>query len=135
MYCEKCGHKKHEAEKFCTQCGNQLSEVAQSLPEEMTAINQSTIIEDRWWLRLLKVAYIFLCLQILWIVPLVWSINSTTYVGGYYSTYKDTPETAFWYSVLTIIIYMAITRLLKISVLYIATGKKPNWGKEFRKFY
>jgi hypothetical protein len=133
MFCTKCGNKLFETDKFCTQCGDVLNG-----KEEKFTVQKSEsvlIIDEKWWLRLLKVIYIFLCLQIFWIVPVVWSINSTTYVGGYYGTYKDTPETAFWYSILAVFIYMSLTRLLKIAVLYVSTGKKPQWTREFRKFY
>ncbi len=91
------------------------------------------ISSDKWWHRLLKVAYVFMCLQILWIVPVVWSTNSTDY--SYYGGYTDTPGAAFWYSVLAIAIFMVVTRLIKITVLYVALGRKPEWAKEFKKLF
>lgn len=138
MYCTNCGNKIEEYSKFCTNCGNSSVEFNNEIKPEVNHISvvQQVASDEKWWFRLLKVIYIFICLQILWIVPLVWSVNSTEYVSGYYGGYyKDTPDTAFWYSVLAILIYMSLTRLLKIAVLYVSIGKKPQWGKEFKKFY
>jgi hypothetical protein len=138
MFCTKCGNKIEKTDKFCTQCGNVSTGETEPTVQPIQTHKVSTIIpEDKWWQRLLKVAYIFLCLQILWIVPVVWSVNSSTYVGYSYgqSSYKDTPDEAFWYSVLAILIFMTVTRLLKITVLYVALGKKPNWASEFKKLY
>jgi ABC-type Fe3+ transport system permease subunit len=139
MFCTNCGNKIEESDKFCTKCGN-LSTKGQEQIITKAAPTRTTspiLSEDKWWQRLLKVGYIFLCLQILWIVPVVWSVNSSTYVGYSYgqSSYKDTPDEAFWYSVLAILIFMVATRLLKITVLYVAMGKKPNWTSEFKKLY
>lgn len=138
MFCTNCGSKIELSDKFCTKCGNlstkERGDVVNVIP---TRTASPVFSEDKWWQRLLKVGYIFLCLQILWIVPVVWEANSSTYVGYSYgqSSYKDTPEEAFWYSVLAVLIFMTVTRLLKITVLYVAMGKKPNWAREFKKLY
>ncbi len=97
----------------------------------------AVVTNDKWWQRLLKVVYIFLYAQILWIVPVVWSTNSTSYSGYYGSTYhyEDTPGAAFWYSVLAIVIFVVVLRLIKLTVLYIAMGRKPEWKKEFKKLF
>lgn len=133
MYCHKCGNEIKENDKFCTKCGQPVV-VAEKIIREGHHI--SPVINDKWWQRLLKVVYIFLWLQILWIVPVVWSVNSTDY--NYYSGqyhYTGTYGSAFWYSVLAIIIFIATIRLLKITALYIALGRKPEWKKQFKKLF
>ncbi len=137
MFCTNCGNKIEQSDKFCTKCGSLSMKEKEDIVKVIPTHTASPVFsEDKWWQRLLKVGYIFLCLQILWIVPVVWSVNSSTYVGGYYDGgYKQTPDEAFWYSVLAIIIFMTLTRLLKITVLYVSVGKKPNWAREFKKLY
>lgn len=137
MYCTNCGNKIEESDKFCTKCGSLSTKGQEQIMVKVTSTTSLVLSEDKWWQRLLKVGYIFLCLQILWIVPVVWSVNSSTYVGYSYGqyNYKDTSDEAFWYSVLAILIFMVVTRLLKITVLYVAMGKKPNWESEFKKLY
>lgn len=132
MFCIHCGNKIEASDKFCTECGNLTAFKKINIP---TAQKIFTVSDEKWWWRFLKVSYIFLCLQILWIVPVVWESNSSSYVGGYYSRYEDTYGQAFWYSILTMIIFIAITRLIKITVLYVVTGRKPNWKSEFKKLY
>jgi cytoskeletal protein RodZ len=68
-------------------------------------------------------------LPLLIIIPVVWSENSYSYYGG------GSEGEAFWYSLLTLVIYMAIARLIKIAVLYVALGRKPEWKKEFKKLF
>lgn len=129
MYCENCGNKLDTSHKFCTKCGHS----AASTDSKITKQNHSTL-DERWWHRLLKVLYIIAYLPLLLIIPLVWSENSSSY--DYYSrTYTDTIGEAFWYSLLTLVIYMAVVRLIKIAVLYIAVGRKPEWKKEFKKLF
>jgi len=133
MYCHKCGNEIKGNDKFCTKCGQTVVVAEKTVREEH---HTSPVTNDKWWQRLLKVVYIFLWLQILWIVPVVWSVNSTdySYYGGQYH-YTDTYGSAFWYSVLAIIIFVVIIRLLKITVLYIALGRKPEWKKQFKKLF
>ncbi len=94
-------------------------------------------VNERWWHRLLRVAYIFLYLQILWIVPVVWSGNSSSYSGYYGGAYRyeDTPGAAFWYSVLAIVIFVVVLRLIKLTVLYVALARRPEWKNEFRRLF
>jgi uncharacterized membrane protein len=133
MYCENCGNKIQEGYIFCTKCGNKTDHNSNMNLSEKTPI----ISNDRWWKRLLKVLYVFLYLQVLWIIPAVWIENKSSYVGYYLgqSQYEDTYGQAFWYALLTLVIFVVITRLIKITVLYVAMGVKPNWKKEFRKIY
>jgi len=130
MYCENCGNKNDGSHKFCTKCGHPT--VATS---NATSIKREPAkrLDERWWHRLLKVVYIFFYLQILWIVPVVWSVNSTSW--SYYGGYEDTTGAAFWYSILAIVIFVAVLRLIKLTVLYIALAQKPKWGEEFKKLF
>ncbi len=133
MFCEHCGNKLDISYKFCTKCG-QLVFSAQT---KTTAIKQPALtLNDKWWYRLLKVIYILLYVPLLGIIPLVWSENSSSY--NYFSrpyTVTDTSGSAFWYCLLTLVIYIIIARLIKISVLYISIGRKPEWKKEFKKLF
>jgi hypothetical protein len=131
MYCENCGHKNDESHKYCTKCGYSIS-FTSGRPEAKPTPPLS--FDERWWHRLLKVVYIFLYLQILWIVPVVWSEDST-YYNSYYSRYEDTPGEAFWYSVLAIVIFVVVLRLIKLTTLYIFLAQKPEWNKEFWKLF
>jgi len=132
MFCKNCGNKLEKGHQFCTECGHpSVFDMSKNEVITHTAINN-----DRWWHRLLKVAYIFLYIQIIWIVPVVWNLNSSSssYVLGKYH-YEDTYGEAFWYSLLTIIIFITIVRLIKLAVLYVALAQKPQWKKEFKKFF
>ncbi len=124
MYCENCGNKNDDLHKFCTKCGQPI---APAMSAGKPVIEPD--LDQKWWHRLLKVAYIFLYLQILWIVPVVWSTNSSSYAG------VDTYGEAFWNSLLAIVIFMVVIRLIKFTVLYIALAQKPQWKKEFKKFF
>ena len=54
MYCEHCGTKLEQGYKFCTKCG--LPMRAEKTPSHASVV----IVDERWWHRLLKVAYILL---------------------------------------------------------------------------
>lgn len=134
MYCEKCGNQIDTSYKFCTKCGHSTIHTGSKNP---VASQAPVLSNDKWWHRVLKVSYIFVCVQILWIVPTVWVSNSSSYVGyslGQY-IYEDTYESAFLYSLLAICIFIVVTRLIKITVLYIAMGRKPEWKSEFKKLF
>jgi|SRR3989344_1578380 len=122
MFCENCGNKLDTSHKFCTKCGHS------NIPAEKNITKQTeSTLDDRWWHRLLKVLYIAAYLPLLIIIPVVWSENSYSYYSG------DTYGEAFWYSLLTLIIWVVILRLIKIAVLYVAIGRKPEWKREFKK--
>ena len=133
MFCENCGNKLQEGHRFCTKCGHANGSTVKNIP----TIQQPVTKNEKWWHRLLKVVYVFVYLQILWIVPVVWSSNSSSYSGYYGGTYHyvDTPGAAFWYSVLAIVIFVVVLRLIKLSVRYVALGEKPEWHKEIRKLF
>ena len=127
MYCEHCGSKIQDGYKFCTKCGN--STTKNSLKDFTTPPKQTN--NETWWVRLLKVLYIIIHLPLLLIIPLVWSENTES---CYYSCSGSTSQ-AFWYSLLTLVIYIVVVRLIKLAVMYIAMGRKPEWKKEFRKLF
>lgn len=126
MYCEHCGTKLEQGHKFCTKCGHSTVPVQ---TKTASAHQPALSLNDKWWHRLLKVLYVVTYLPLLVIIPVVWSENSYSYYGG------GSSGEAFWYSLLTLVIYMAIARLIKIAVLYVALGRKPEWKKEFKKLF
>jgi len=135
MFCEYCGNRIDDLHKFCTKCGRATStnKDKEIISEDKTHVS----LEEKWWQRLLKVVYILLYFPLLVIVPLVWSENSSSY-SGYYAgqyRYEDTYAEAFWYSLLTLIIYLIVLRMIKLATLYITIGQKPNWKKEFKKLF
>ena len=126
MYCEHCGTKLEQGYKFCTKCGHS------TLPAQTKTVappQPALSLNDKWWHRLLKVLYVISYLPLLIIIPTVWSESSYSYYSG------STEGEAFWYSLLTLVVYMAIARLIKITVLYVAFGRKPEWKKEFKKLF
>lgn len=127
MFCENCGNKLKEEHKFCTQCGH--SNAPKTKREK-----SPTLSDEKWWYRLAKVFYVLLYLPLLLVIPLVWSENSSSY-NYYTSSYTDTTGEAFWYSLLTLVVWVIVVRLIKIVFLYIALAQKPRWKKEFKKFF
>ncbi len=127
MFCENCGNKLKDDHKFCTNCGN-------SNTPEIKEEKSQALTDEKWWYRLSKVFYVLLYLPLFLVIPLVWSENSSTY-NYYTSSYTDTTGEAFWYSLLTLIIWVVVVRLIKITFLYIALAQKPQWKKEFKKFF
>ena len=128
MYCEHCGNKLNGSDKFCTKCGNVV------ISDSHHKHSDTRLSDDRWWNRLLKVAYILSYLPLILILPLVW-IESTPYYSSYSQQYYGSYGEAIWYSLLTLVIYAVLARLVKIAVLYVVSGRKPQWKREFKKFY
>ena len=133
MFCEKCGNKLKENHKFCTECGHSNLDKQESKP-----ISATNTLEQKWWFRFAKVFYIFLYIPLPFAIFGVWSTNDpysyySSYSNQYYShgSYSE----AFWYSLLTLVVWVVILRLIKITFLYIAFGKKPQWKKEFKKIF
>ncbi len=134
MYCEHCGNKIDTSHKFCIKCGHAVSpSQARVTPYYQSAQG----LNDKWWQRLLKVLYVIAYLPLLGIVPAVWMSNDESCYTSIYSDpvcYGSDGE-AFWYSLLTFVIYIVALRLIKISVLYIAFGQRPRWGREFKRLF
>jgi len=122
MFCENCGSKIQEGHKFCTKCGHLVDSTIKTSSTRQTL----STLNENWWHRLLKVLYIVGYIPLLIIIPIVWSENSC-----YYCSDGD----SFWYSLLTLVIYVVVIRLIKIAVLYVAMGRRPEWKKEFKKLF
>lgn len=136
MFCTNCGNKIKEGEKFCTGCGNSISFKLEENNNHQIKISN----DEKWWHRLIKVLYLIAYLPLLGIIPLVWSENTPycyTPSGRLfneqicYGSYWE----SFWYSLLTLVIYVIILRLIKLAVVYVIFGQKPKWKKEFKKLY
>lgn len=128
-FCHKCGKKLEEAEKYCAECG---TVVLVEKPAKNNFAKKNA--DEQWWLRLAKVIYVILYLPLLAVIPIVWSINALS--CNYYGTScSGSYMAAFWYSLLALVIYVVIVRLIKIAFLYIALGQKPKWEKEFTKAF
>jgi len=127
MFCEKCGNKYTEGENFCIKCGGALDGSAtpvSRVPE--------TKKDERWWHRLANVVYVAAHLPLLLVVPLVWSENARRY-SSYYKEYRGSDGEALWYCILTIVIWLAVLRLIKMSVRYVAGGVRPVY-KDLLRF-
>lgn len=130
MFCDKCGHQLNN-ERFCPNCGQEIYH---------TKIETVHILvsQDKWYIRLAKVIYIALYIPLPFVFCGVWTSN-TPY--SYYSSYSNeyisygSYSEAFWYSLLTLVVWIVILRLLKITIFYVFSGRKPNWKGEFRRFF
>ncbi len=131
MFCEKCGEKLDSKDKFCVGCGN-------SVNKEKELKNHTLNKENKWWVRLFRVIYILLYIPLPFTLYGVWTSNDVYTYYDYYSkkniSYGSFAD-AFWYSLLTFVIWVIVLRLIKISVKYIAIGQKPEWEKELKKIY
>src|SRR5882724_9687097 len=98
MFCEYCGHKLESSDKFCMKCGKPVIVIDNNI----STTNQRTSLNDKWWRRLLNVLYVVAYFPLLIILPITWSVSSSSYVGyfGGESHYEDTYGMAFWYSIL-----------------------------------
>lgn len=127
MFCSNCGKELQIGDEFCTACGQAVA--SKVISQQINGLQQEV-----WWYRLLKVFYILLYIPLPLLILLVWSESSTTYD---YTTKRstDTSGAALWYSFITLIIYLTILRLVKVSTLYIIAAQKPKWRQEFKKLY
>ena len=134
MFCEKCGNKINEFDKFCNKCGSNVL-FEESVIEN---VDYKSKPEYKWWFRLAKVIYIFFYIILVPILILVWGENNSTSHYDYYTksfVYTSTFGNAIWVSFLTLAVYTIILRLIKLSFLYIFFGQKPHWKKEFKKIW
>mgnify|MGYP001558409946 CR=1 FL=1 len=120
MYCEYCGNKIEGAYKFCTKCGQPTSTDL----TVKTSSNTNPSLDQKWWHRLSKVLYIAMY------IPLPFALIAAWDDLSYYSE-----SDAFWYSVLIFIVWIIVLRVIRITYLYIALAQKPQWKKEFRRFF
>ncbi len=120
-------------DKFCIKCGHSIGQ------EDQSKTVSTNHLDQKWWLRLVKVIYIGLYIPLPVVLFLVWSENSEYCFYGYYPnsnlTCIGTLSEAFWYSLLTFVIWVVVLRLAKAAFLYISLAQKPQWKKEFKKFF
>ena len=131
MFCSNCGTRINDSEHFCVQCGSKQLDTRKPKQEVQQKIHEQKETEEKWWHRLAKVFYIVMHLPLLLIIPVVWTLNSTSYVR--YGVYEDTPALATWYVFLTLIIYLTAIRLMRVAFLYVVRAEKPSW-KKFLQF-
>ena len=130
MFCEKCGSQVNN-EKFCPNCGHKIHHAN-------TEVEHISVSQDKWYIRLAKVVYIGLYIPLPFVLFGVWtSSDPYSYYSSYsheYISYGSYGED-FWYSLLTLVVWIVILRPMKIAVLYVFTGQKAQWKKEFKKFF
>lgn len=127
MFCRNCGHKIGIDKKFCSECGTELTMRTQ----ESFTINKDT---ETWWKRFIKVIYIVLHIPLPLIMIGVWIGTSSSY--DYFSnTTRDSYGKASFYVVLSLIVYVVFTRLIKLAYQYVVLGNRPDFKKEFKRFY
>ena len=128
MYCENCGNEYSPEENFCIKCGSPLG--AASLESTVKPVNEMPEAkkkkDERWYHRLGVVAYVIAHLPLLIVLPIVWSENDTSY-NSYSRSYTDTSGEAFWYCLLTLVIWVLVLRLIKMALKYVVRGTKPKF--------
>lgn len=127
MFCENCWNKLQKSDKFCSSCGQKNTDL-----EDNNKVHDENILEQKWWLRLIKVIYVILWVPLPIIIITAWNINEP-----YYSTYGTywSYEEAFWYALVFWWLYFCLIKCIKLAFLYIALGKKPKWKQEFKKLF
>lgn len=132
MFCENCGNKLKEGHKFCTKCGHSNSPDAKHEKE-------SVLSDKKWWSRLAKVIYVGLYLPLPVALIAAWVENNQSCVSSFYPTYRqtctDTFGEAFLLTLLIFVAWVVILRFIKLTFLYIAFARKPQWKREFKKFF
>jgi len=118
MFCENCGKKIEESHEFCTKCGH-----PNTIKSSDKVFSNQESFDQKWWLRFAKIIYISLYIILPFLLIWIWDENS------YYI------EEAFGFSLMTFIIYIATLRLIKIAFFYITFAERPQWKKEFKKFF
>lgn len=128
MYCTNCGNKILSSEKFCINCGFQVLSNSDNEPTSQTTleVTVSKKKDEKWYHRLGIVIYVLAHLPLLIVVPVVWSENAE-YYSSYSKAYYGSDLESFWYSLLTIIIWVGVLRLIKMTVNYIVRGIKPKF--------
>ena len=125
MYCKNCGNNIESNQIFCTKCGNKVNS---DLSKNKTPFSKA----KEWWQRLLDVVYILAYIPLILIIIVVWNSNAQS---CYYNSCSGSLSESFGYSILALIIYMVILRLIKLAVVYVVSGQKPEWDNEFKKFF
>lgn len=131
MFCQNCGNKIKEDNKFCTACGN--SAISEKIENKKIVIS-----DDKWYLRLARVIYIILYIPLPFVLYDIWTSDAPhSYYSSYSNSYTNygSYDDAFLSTLLTLIVWVFILRLIKIAALYIIVGRKPYWKKEFNKLF
>lgn len=131
MFCTNCGKTVSINSAFCVDCGKPIS-------HEVVKTSTTVGVGKKWWLRLAIVIYISLYIPLPFVLVGVWTINDPeSYYDSYFKTYTNYGSygEAFWYSLLTLVIWIVVLRIMKITFLYVVFGKKPKWTSEFKSLY
>lgn len=131
MFCTNCGKKISANSSFCVECGEStIKNEGKHLPVSAD--------DNKWWIRLAKVTYIGLYVPLPFVLVGVWTVNDPY---SYYDSYSKTFHQygsygeAFWYSLLTLVIWVVVLRLMKVAFLYVFLAQNPQWKKEFKRWF
>src|SRR3989338_11021318 len=129
MFCTNCDNKIVGSQKFCIRCGIAVP------PEIGMKLEDSSRYDKKWWLRIVKVLYILFYLPLPFVAFFVWDAKKLHDCGFTRVVYCGLTQEAFWYTTLTVAIWIIVLRVLKIIFHYIVFGVKPSWKTEFKKLY
>ena len=131
MFCENCGKELGNKFSFCTECGNSVKPI----PSTATSTDDQAValMNEKWWFRLLKVIYGVFHLPLLLVSFVILETNS--HYDYTLQTRVEDSGAVFWYCILSFIIYLAVMRLIKVAVLYVVFGQKPEWRREIRSLF
>ncbi|QQS61833.1 MAG: hypothetical protein IPN70_02885 [Candidatus Moraniibacteriota bacterium] len=101
--------------------------------EEPQAKSNSNL-EQKWWFRIAKVAYIFLYLFFA-ILIIASGVDNFYSYDTVMKSNSYTPGFAFLNMLIVIAIGFIITKITKITFFYIFLAQKPNWKKELTKIF
>lgn len=139
MFCENCGNKIANDDKFCGGCGSGVSrnEIVSQTVNSIEHNQKPKELENKSWFRLMKVIYTFFYFFLFIILYFVFTESSQTYN---YSSYGSSSYTydyghGIWITFLTLLFSSAFLKLLKVSFFYVASGVKPNWQHETKKIF
>lgn len=126
MFCTQCGNKLDEGSKFCTGCG--MSQVHTSSQTQSYEQREKSVqvTEEKWWHRVGVVAYVIAHLPLLIVVPIVWEDNAQRY-SYILEDYIGSDSEAFWACIMTIFFWILTLRLIKMTLKYIVSAKKPKF--------
>ena len=129
MFCTNCGKTIAINSAFCVDCGRPIS-------QEEIKTSSTTGLDKKWWFRLAIVIYICLYVPLPFAVVAAWVVNDPeSYYDSYFKTWHSYGSygEALWYSLLTLVIWLVVLRLVKIIFLYIAFAQRPQWKRELKK--
>lgn len=89
-------------------------------------------LEQKWWFRIAKVGYISLNVAFVGAVVVGFIDNFYSY-DIYLETNIYKPGDAFLNLLISLILGIAIIRIIKITFFYIFLAHKPDWKKELKQ--